>query len=103
MRCEQVRHSLQGKVRFTVFAESAEPLILLGEFGEPGVGGGENEQTAGIESLMDGGKKTFRIYHPVDQVAGEDEIIAGKQGFEIGGVRLLEKSRFPVPFPDRTR
>ena len=58
-----------------------QPAGAGGEFRGPGVGGGEQEQTAGAHQTgQDFQKKLLRIFDPVKEVGGENEVKSSKFG-----------------------
>jgi len=51
------------------------PAGSRGEFLGPGVGGGEQEETAGTNQIgQDFEEKLFGIFDPIDEVGGENEV-----------------------------
>ena len=80
VRGEQGFQAVQRGEVFAILLEAADSGFALGVFGQPGVGRGEDEQAAGVEALVDGFEEQRRVVEAVDQVGGEDEVVAGEDG-----------------------
>ena len=58
-------------------------VLFLGEFFQPGVGRGEDQQSARVESFMNGAQEPGGVDHPVDEVAGENQVVSAESRLEI--------------------
>ena len=81
--------------RLSMFPPAAEPFVFLSVFLQPGVGGGDHKQSPRQHPRRDSLEEEERIVKAIDQVSGEDEIVAGKDRSEIAGVSLQKQNSAP--------
>ena len=74
-----------------MFATAADPLGPGSVLFKPCVGGRDHEQPPRRDPCRDPVEKQGGIVEPVDQVAGEDEVIAGVDRLEVAGIPLHEE------------
>ena len=82
--------TLHGRHVFTIDLEAAEPLVPGGEFLQPGVGGQQDQQAAGVDPAGDVLQEELRIIEAVDEVAGQNQVVTRELILEIVGVPLPE-------------
>ena len=87
---QKIVEAFRGRVRFAVLSEAAHPVFFLGEFLKPGVGRREHQEAARVEPFVDRCEKLFRIVEAVDQVGGQDQVVAGELGLQVDGIGLEE-------------
>ena len=96
MRAKNGFQTVEGCEVFAVFLEGADPFFAFRVFAQPGVRRCDQQQAAGVEALVDGFQKLRRAVQAVDQIGGEDQVIAGKNRFEIACIALEEFDFVPA-------
>src|SRR5699024_7196195 len=82
--------------------EAAQPRFAWRVFNEPGARRGDQQQSTGVESLVDRGQESGRFVKAVHQVGGQDEIVTGELRFQVAGVALEEGTLAAVPARSRS-
>ena len=90
MLAKQGFQSIQRSLVFAILLEAANPLGTRCVLFEPGVGRGDDQQSAGIEAFVNAFQQLARAVQAVDQVGGENQVVAGVKRLEIAGVTLDE-------------
>ena len=90
MWTQQIAEGIQRHVGLAAFAEAAQPVLLLREFLQPGVGRCNDENAPKIQPLVNGLQKPLGVVEPIDQIGGQDQIVTGELRLEIRRVALEE-------------
>ena len=84
------REGIQGHVGLAALAEAAQPVLLLREFLQPGVGRCNHQNAPGLQPLVDRLQKPLGVVEPIDQIGGQDQIVTGELRLEVRRVALEE-------------
>src|SRR5690606_21960821 len=76
MRRQPILQAVQRRVVLCVFLEAAQPGCAGRVFFQPGVGRGDQQQAARNDALVDLLQEARRIVQAIDQVGGQDQVIA---------------------------
>ena len=86
VRRENFFQGVKGMDGLAVAHKSAQPVFARGIFGQPGVGGSDDELAAGLEQSRQLREAFCRIAHAINQIGHQHHVELTKAGPQMDGV-----------------